>query len=47
MANQLPASCLQNHPVVKVFLDEAAASRLERLHYYKFVYDNKPDWQHW
>lgn len=41
----LPASILQMHPVCKVVIDEAAASRLKRSEYYRWVYDNKPDWQ--
>lgn len=41
----LPASALQLHPVTKVFLDEEAASSLQRLDYYRWVYDNKPAWQ--
>ena len=40
-----PASVLQMHPVVKVCLDEAAASELKRADYYRWVYDNKPQWQ--
>ena len=40
-----PASVLQLHPVVKVCLDEPAASMLQRAEYYRWVYDNKPDWQ--
>jgi len=40
-----PASMLQMHPVVKVCLDEAAASRLQRIDYYRWVYANKPAWQ--
>jgi glucosamine-6-phosphate deaminase len=40
-----PASVLQMHPVVKVCLDEAAAGELARSDYYRWVYDNKPDWQ--
>ncbi|MFT5129728.1 MAG: glucosamine-6-phosphate deaminase [Rhodothermales bacterium] len=41
----VPASALQLHASVKVFLDEAAASRLELRDYYRWVYANKPDWQ--
>ena len=41
----VPASVLQMHPNVKVFLDEAAAGSLARYDYYKWVYDNKPEWQ--
>lgn len=40
-----PASVLQMHPVVKVCVDEEAASQLQRADYYRWVYDNKPDWQ--
>lgn len=40
-----PASILQMHPVTKVCLDEAAASRLQRADYYRWVFTNKPDWQ--
>ena len=41
-----PASILQMHPDAKVFLDAGAASQLKRAEYYRWVYDNKPDWQH-
>jgi glucosamine-6-phosphate deaminase len=40
-----PASILQMHPVVKVILDEPAASELKRADYYRWVYDSKPEWQ--
>jgi glucosamine-6-phosphate deaminase len=40
-----PASILQMHPVVKVILDEAAASELKRAEYYRWVYESKPGWQ--
>jgi len=40
-----PASALQLHPKVTVFLDEAAASALKLHKYYRWVYDNKPAWQ--
>jgi glucosamine-6-phosphate deaminase len=40
-----PASILQMHPVVKVCLDEPAASDLQRADYYRWVYANKPAWQ--
>lgn len=41
----LPASVLQQHSRAHVFLDEAAAGRLERTEYYRWVYDHKPAWQ--
>ena len=40
-----PASILQMHPVVKVCLDEPAASNLQRADYFRWVYENKPEWQ--
>ena len=40
-----PASALQQHPKTTVFLDEAAASGLKLKDYYRWVFDNKPDWQ--
>jgi glucosamine-6-phosphate deaminase len=40
-----PASALQMHPSVKVCLDAPAASKLAKADYYRWVYDNKPDWQ--
>ena len=42
-----PASVLQWHPHATVVLDEAAASRLTKLSYYREVYAAKPAWQRW
>jgi glucosamine-6-phosphate deaminase len=41
----VPASILQTHPNVKVFLDRGAAAKLKRAAYYHWVFKNKPDWQ--
>ncbi len=41
----VPASILQMHREARVFVDEAAASRLRRASYYKEVFRGKPDWQ--
>jgi len=41
----VPASALQLHPDVKVFVDEVASCKLERKSYYQWVYDNKPEWE--
>jgi glucosamine-6-phosphate deaminase len=41
----VPASVLQMHPCARVLLDAAAASKLTRAEYYRWVYENKPDWQ--
>ena len=40
-----PASALQQHPKVIIFLDEASASKLSMRDYYRWVYELKPDWQ--
>lgn len=40
-----PASALQLHPKVTVFLDEDAAAELKLTDYYRWVYAQKPDWQ--
>jgi glucosamine-6-phosphate deaminase len=40
-----PASALQLHAHVSVFVDNSAAKLLKNRAYYEFAYDNKPDWQ--
>lgn len=40
-----PASVLQLHPHVTVFLDDAAASKLSLADYYRHSYRHKPHWQ--
>lgn len=40
-----PATILQHHPHVTVLLDEAAASRLQLIDYYRQTYASKPEWQ--
>jgi glucosamine-6-phosphate deaminase len=40
-----PASALQMHANAKIFLDEAAAAKLKKADYYRWVYDHKPEWQ--
>jgi len=42
VSSMVPASALQLHSKVHVIIDEAAASQLTRLDYYKWVYENKP-----
>ncbi|MBN2311718.1 MAG: glucosamine-6-phosphate deaminase [Candidatus Hydrogenedentes bacterium] len=41
----ISASALQLHPKCTVIVDEAAASRLEHGHYYRWVFENEPEWQ--
>src|SRR5215469_6513776 len=40
-----PASALQWHPKVTMCLDAPAASLLKMKRYYRWVFDNKPEWQ--
>jgi glucosamine-6-phosphate deaminase len=40
-----PASILQMHPVAKCLMDEAAAGNLRKREYYRYVWENKPEWQ--
>jgi len=40
-----PASALQWHPRTTVIVDEAAAARLARSDYYRYVHANKPAYQ--
>jgi len=41
ISSEIPASALQMHPKATVILDEAAASKLKRRDYYKWVFENK------
>ena len=41
ITSEVPASALQMHPRTVVVIDEAAASNLKRVDYYKQVYANK------
>lgn len=41
ITSELPASALQMHPKATVILDEAAAAKLKRRDYYKWVFENK------
>jgi glucosamine-6-phosphate deaminase len=40
-----PASAIQLHPRATVIVDEAAASELANLDYYRYAWANKPRWQ--
>jgi len=40
-----PASILQMHPRCTLVVDESAATELIRVDYYRWVYENKPEWQ--
>jgi glucosamine-6-phosphate deaminase len=45
VASIMPASILQHHPSAKIFIDEAAAGKLQLAGYYRWVYNGKPEWQ--
>lgn len=38
------ASALQLHPRCRVIVDEAAASRLKGTEYYRWIFENEPEW---
>ena len=39
------ASAIQLHPACKVVVDEEAAARLEGRAYYRWIFDNEPEWE--
>ncbi|MGL3149505.1 glucosamine-6-phosphate deaminase [Microbacterium sp. A82] len=41
----VPASAIQMHQHVTVVVDEAAASKLKLVDYYRYAFANKPAWQ--
>ena len=43
ITSQVTASALQMHPNATVIVDEAAASKLKRIDYYKWTYENRPE----
>jgi glucosamine-6-phosphate deaminase len=45
LSAMVPGSALQLHEHATVVVDEAAAAQLTLGDYYRWTYDNKPDWQ--
>lgn len=45
VASMCPGSLLQFHRNATVIIDEAAASQLALADYYRYTYENKPEWQ--
>jgi glucosamine-6-phosphate deaminase len=45
VTSMIPASILQHHPNAKIFIDPSAASKLQLVDYYRWVYERKPEWQ--
>jgi len=39
------ASALQLHPRCTVIVDEEAASSLKEKDYYRWIFENEPEWQ--
>ena len=45
VTSMISASALQLHPKCTVIVDEAAAARLENKDYYRWIFDNEPEWE--
>jgi glucosamine-6-phosphate deaminase len=45
VTSMISASALQLHPRCTVIVDEAAASRLTQQDYYRWIFENEPEWK--
>lgn len=45
VTSMISASALQLHPRCTVIVDEEAAGELENREYYRWLYDNEPEWE--
>ena len=45
VTSMISASALQLHPQCTVIVDEEAAGRLEHKDYYRWIFENEPEWQ--
>ncbi|MFA6241541.1 MAG: glucosamine-6-phosphate deaminase [Candidatus Hydrogenedentales bacterium] len=45
VTSMISASALQLHPRCTVIVDEEAAACLENQEYYRWIFDNEPEWQ--
>jgi len=45
ITSMISASALQLHPRCTIIIDEAAALKLERIDYYRWIFANEPEWQ--
>ncbi|MBI5094029.1 MAG: glucosamine-6-phosphate deaminase [Candidatus Hydrogenedentes bacterium] len=45
VTSMISATALQLHARCTVIVDSAAASRLENQEYYRWIFDNEPEWQ--
>lgn len=44
VTSMISASALQLHPSCHVIVDEAAATKLQNKDYYRWIFENEPDW---
>jgi len=44
ITSMVTASALQLHPRCRVIVDEAAASRMQGADYYRWIFENEPEW---
>lgn len=45
ITSMISASALQWHPKVTVIVDEAAAAKLTQTEYYRWIFENEPEWE--
>jgi len=45
VTSMISATALQLHPRCKVIADEEAAAHLEQKEYYRWIFENEPEWQ--
>lgn len=45
ITSMITASALQLHPRCTIVVDDAAASKLKGVQYYRWIFDNEPEWQ--
>jgi glucosamine-6-phosphate deaminase len=41
----ISATALQLHPHCTVVVDEAAAAKLQAADYYRWIFENEPEWE--
>lgn len=44
ITSMISASAIQLHPACTIVVDEKAASRLNEREYYRWIFDNEPEW---
>jgi glucosamine-6-phosphate deaminase len=45
ITSMVTASALQLHPRCTVVVDEKAAARLKEKDYYRWIFENEPEWE--